>query len=262
MIHLVGLNHKDPRHDAIIKKYVLKATKNELVVFLEGFPSDNKRLKHYLQQSFGVSGGLVFGCESEIAKAICGILLHLGYCRDPNLKEDARIGNLQTCYDLVMLDEVRSAWNKIPQDIPLVASVNKIIQGYNITNVKQMVNDINTKHKSILDDPGWIDIYKFLYDNLIKEVPPALQGPLNDPRVREYLNSRQNVGENYVVYEINLKWRYDFIIKNISDTITSEELNKKEIFIFIGSAHINGMIIPLRKYFGKINVVEDANKLP
>jgi len=262
MIHLVGLNHKDPRHDTIIKKYVFKAAKNELVVFLEGFPSDTNKLKHYLQQCFGVSGGLVFGCECEIANAISGILLHLGYCRAPNMKEQAQMGNLQTCHDIVMLDEVRSAWNKIPQHIPLIASVNKIIQGYNITNVKQMVNDIYTKHKSILEDPGWIDIYKCLYDNLIKEVPPTLQVPFNDPRVREYLNSGQNVGEDYVVDEINVKWRNDFIVKNISDTITSNELDKKEIFIFIGSGHIKGMIIPLMKYFGKVNIVEDANKLP
>jgi hypothetical protein len=262
MIHLVGLNHKDPRHDTIIRKYVFKAAKNELVVFLEGFPSDTNKLKKYLQQFFGISEGLVFGCECEIANAICRVLLNLGYCRSPNMKEEARMGNLQTCYDIIMVDEVRSAWNKIPQHIPFIASVNKIIQGYNITNVKQMVNDIYTKHKSILEDPGWIDIYKYLYDNLIKEVPPTLQVPFNDPRVREYLNSGQNVGEDYVVNEINLNWRNDFIVKNISDTIKSNKLDNKEIFIFIGSGHIEGMNIPLKKYFGKVNIVEDANKLP
>jgi hypothetical protein len=250
-----------------MREYVLRAARNELVVFLEGFPSDTNRLRHYLQETYGVSGGLVFGCEHEIANAICGILIHLGYCRASDMREQARVGNFQTCYDIVMIDEVRSAWNEIQQyrqDNPLIASVNEIIQGYNITNVRQMANDIYTQHRRILEDPGWIDIYRRLYDNLIERVPPTLRGPLNDPRVREYINSEQNVEQDYVVHRINLEWRNDLIVRNISDTIRSNELDvdEIEIFIFIGSAHIRGMIIPLMKRFGRVNIVEDANRLP
>jgi len=270
MIHIVGLNHCDQRHDTIMREYVLRAARNELVVFLEGFPSDTNRLRHYLQETYGVSGGLVFGCEHEIANAICGILLHLGYCRYSNMysdmRERAREGNLQTCFDIVMIDEVRSAWNEIQQyrqDNPLIASVNEIIQRYNITNVRQMGSDILTQRGRILEDPGWIDIYRRLYDNLIERVPPELLGPLNDPRVREYINSEQNVEQDYVVNRINLEWRNDLIVRNISDTIRSNELDvdEEEIFIFIGRSHINGIRIPLERCFGEVNIVEDANRL-
>lgn len=109
MIHLVGENHKNLLHQQKIKEYVQKASRKEVVVFLEGLSADPQKAFQYVQKAYQIEDGLVFGYESEIVNAICGLLLHLGYCRDERMKDDAKIGNLQTCYNIFALKKVQDA---------------------------------------------------------------------------------------------------------------------------------------------------------
>lgn len=262
MINLVGTNHKDERHEAKIGKYVRMAAQRQVAVFLEGLPVDKGKVMQFCEAAYGINEGLVFGYESEVANAICGILLHLGYCRAPEMKSEALIGNLQTCYDIFAVDEVRKAWNSMPKGLPLVGQINQMLSTLKGADAKQFVNVINKNHQNILQSPDWIEIYKHLYGNLVTMVPQEFRGMLDDNRVGIYLNSDQNKEQEYIVYEINGKWRNQFIVRNISNTIKSEQLTNVEVFIFIGSGHIRDLLVPLIENLGGIKIVADANELP
>ena len=257
MIYLIGTNHKKAEHDNKIKEYVLKASKNEIVVFLEGVPSDPQMTAEFIEQVYGIKGGFVFGYESGIANCLSGILLHLGYCREPSMESEAIDGNLQTCYDLFIYDFMREALKKASDHVPFCQTIFKTVRPYEKDNVKSRINEI-FKNKSFLKNQNWIPAYKQLFKYIETMIPENLQGPLKEEQVLIYIEDDRNAEQNYIVDQINNIWRNQFIVKNISDTIIKYNVSEYDIFIFIGSMHINHIITPLKEKFGDIDITSPS----
>lgn len=272
MIYIIGMNHKDNKHKEKMKEYVLKASRQELIVILEGFSAEPDTFNE-IRLFFKINNGegYVFGCEPpKIIKCFIDLLLHFSYCYYADLKDDAIMGNLRVIYDIITLEEMRNIWRTLNTDSKLYRRINEIIQGKieNGLDIEGIVNFFYHNRKDILTDPEWILLYRLLIPSLKNQLPQQFRELLDDERIKVYLSDnlspqeRQDL-EAYIVFEVSINLRDKFIANNISQIIDSSRHLNKDFYVFIGAGHLENLIPALQQNFGnEIEVINDPTTLP
>ncbi len=244
-LFIIGMRHHEPKDRKFQEKLLRKAIQGEIVVGIEGIPRDDAKEQGFVRAVYGLeTKGLVFGFEDDFANKYSGALLHYGYFAN-DMKQEFLTTKAQLIYDLRESPSIQRSWQTMGQKtLPhqshqLYDQLTRFLSDHEAVDTKTVVNRFADSIGRFGERMAWVELYRVLIDEMneeVKRLPEELRVDLG--QVASYLNEPTGVRADYVVFEINNRWRNQFIFKNMKEIADVAVAKGLDVCFLIGAGHV------------------------
>ena len=246
---LVGMNHKNSEDDDFQERMVKLASNGRAVVAVEGVERNDAEETQFVQAAYGLKEkGFVYGLENDFANNYPGVLLHYGYLAT-NMTDEIPIAKVQLVYDLRNSIAIIENWEKLKRKrlsvsaMKLYDDINRFMRDNEKLDIKDFVIKFYHNLNQYGTDGDWLETYKVLAQEMTKVVA-QFQGDLklDVEGINKYLEKPNDTkAQEYVVFEVNIKWRNKFVVNNIKELAKIAKEKKVDLFVLIGLGHVSDL---------------------